>query len=226
MGIKTNTLLLVLGIIPGCRNAETKPHILKNDSLKRSGLDSISAGNFALENEQHYLARKTKLCKELGLYDLQTESVSFELRMWNFPSMWDPSILYVLKKKDSIWTLFHSQYYIFRSTDPMKYSGGPVVDSAVMESVRPQKISWTEYINNLRLDSLWNMKTESAIQGKTFEVVDGSRSLLEIRAANTYKYLFYTVPTAFIEKDDNHKRFVEFKKRMVEPIIYRGMRNP
>ena len=150
----------------------------------------------------------------------------YELRMWFIPSMWDPSILYVLKKNDSLWTLFHYQFYTLRSTDPNQYYNNPVIDSVVMQSIRPQKISWTTYINNLRLDSLWNLQTESSIKGKTFEIVDGHRYLLEFNSKGQYKYVFYTTPEYFQNRDINHKKFTEFRHRLVYPIIYKGMHNP
>ncbi|HTL07411.1 MAG TPA: hypothetical protein VL307_04100 [Chitinophagaceae bacterium] len=95
-----------------------------------------------------------------------------------------------------------------------------------MESVRPQKLDWQAYIKNLKLDSLWDLQTESSIKGKHFAVDDGYRCLLELSDKGRYKYLFYTMPEYFQDKDINHKKFTEFKKNLVDPIIYKGMRNP
>jgi hypothetical protein len=95
-----------------------------------------------------------------------------------------------------------------------------------MESVRPQKTNWQTYIDNLHLDSLWNFQTESSIKGKTFGMLDGYRYLLELSEMGRYKYLFYTAPDYFQDRDINHKMFTEFKKRLVDPIIYSGMHNP
>jgi hypothetical protein len=181
---------------------------------------------FAFENEQQYLGRKSELCNGLGIYDIQQEVVPYELRVWKFPSMWDPSILYVLKEKDSVWTLFHYQYYTMRATRQDEFFDNPIVDSVVMESLIPRTVSWTGYIKNLALENLWKLATESSMNEKTFDVVDGSRTILEIRQGDRYKYVFYTTPETFVEKDENHKLFIEFKKRLIEPVIYNGMRNP
>jgi hypothetical protein len=157
---------------------------------------------------------------------LKRGTQNFELRMWSIPSMWDPSVLYILKASDTTWTLFHYQYYTLRSTDLNHYYDNPVVDSVVMESVSPQKFSWTTYVRNLQLDSLWNLQTESAIKDKSFGMLDGHRYILEFSNQGKYKYLFYTTPDYFQDKDINHKKFIEFQKRLVDPIIYKGMRNP
>ncbi len=174
------------------------------------------------------------LCNRLALYDIEKGSDDYELRMWFIPSFWEPSILYILKAKDTTWTLFHYQIYMHTATsedhhydDPVvEYYDNPLVDSVVMESVRPQKTNWRTYINNLQLDSLGKLQTESSIKGKTFAMLDGHRYLLEISNKGKYKYLFYTNPEYFQDKDINHKSFTDFKKRLVEPIIYKGMRNP
>jgi hypothetical protein len=76
------------------------------------------------------------------------------------------------------------------------------------------------------LDILWNLKTESSIKGKTFDVFDGRRYILEFSDKGNYKYLFYTTPEYFNDKDINHKKFTEFKNSFVDPIIYTEMRNP
>jgi len=139
--------------------------------------------------------------------------------------MWDPSILYILKGNDSTATLFHYQFYCLGSGYG-NYYDDPIIDSVIMESVRPQKISWTKYIQQLQLDSLWTLQTESSIKGKSFRVFDGHVYLLEVKSEEKYKYLYYTLPDYFQEKDKNHKYFMDFKKRLVDPIIYKGMINP
>ena len=111
--------------------------------------------------------------------------------------------------------------------DPVvEYFNNPLVDSVSMESVKPQKIEWKTFIRNLQLDSLWNLQTESSIKGKKFFMLDGHRYLLEFNDKGKYKYLFYTTPEYFQNKDINHQRFTGFKKRLINPIIFKGMRNP
>lgn len=188
--------------------------------------DTTFSKNWAYQNEQKYLKRKKQLCNKLALYDIENISSDYELRMWLIPSMWDPSILYVLKQNDSLWTLFHYQFYTLGATDPNNYYDNPVVDSVVMESLSPQKTSWTSYINNLQLDSLWYLQTESSIKDKSFSVLDGYKYLLEFNKKGQYKYLVFTTPDYFQAKDENHKYFMEFKTRLIDPVVYHGMRNP
>ena len=219
-------LLLFSTLLFACNDNGIVNKEPKSDSTNLNKLDTSITNSYAYKSEQEQLKRKRVLCKKLALYDLENGSDEFELRIWLIPSMWDPSILYILKGKDTTWTLFHYQYYTMRATALNHYYDSPNVDSVIMESVRPQKTNWQIYINNLQLDSLWKLKTESEIKGKSFGVFDGHRYLVEISNKGKYKYLFYTMPEYFKDKDDNHKKFVEFQKRLIDPIIYNGMRNP
>ena len=224
---RATLILLVLTIfIQACSDTSKKVDRPSRDTSDKAAKDTSSTHNFSYKNEQEHLSRKRQLSNILALYDIEKGGPEYELRMWFIPSMWDPSILYILKKSDTAWTLFHYQFYTLRSTDPDHYYDNPVIDSIVMESVRPQKTDWKTYINNLWLDSLWNLQTESSIKNKTFVMLDGHRYLLEFRDKGKYKYLFYTTPEYFKDKDSNHKRFAEFKKRLVDPVVYKGMRNP
>ena len=209
-----------------CNDTSKQVSISKKDSSTITLLDTAITNSHSYKNEQQYLKRKRLLSNQLALYDIEKGTQDFELRMWHLSSMWDPSILYILKSKDTTWTLFHYQYYTLRATPINNYYDSPLVDSVIMESVRPQKTNWQAYINNLQLDSLWNLQTESSIKGMNFDAVDGYRCILEFTDKGKYKYLFYTTPIFFQDKDINHKKFIEFQKRLIDPIIYRGMRNP
>ena len=220
------TYLLTTFLITSCVDRSNHSFNVKKDSVSSNKLDTSITNSFSYQNEQEYLKRKRLLSKRLALYDLENGTEAFELRVWLIPSMWDPSILYILKAKDTSWTLYHYQFYTYRATDPNHYYDDPLIDSVVMESVRPLKTNWNTYIQNLQLDSLWNLQTESSIKGKTFRRVDGHRYLLELSAKRKYKYLFYTTPEHFQDKDINHKKFTDFIDNLVDPIIYKGMHNP
>lgn len=139
------------------------------------------------------------------------------------PSLVDPSYLYILKENDSTWMLLRYSYFTLRSTDVSHYYDNPIIESVVMESLTPQKIGWKSYINNLHLDSLWNLETESAIKGKRFIVGDGQRYLVELGAKGKYKYLFYTQPDYFQKTDVNHKKFLEFQENLTAPVMHNGI---
>ena len=226
-------LLFVVQVFCSCGDPRKQSRI-ENDSISIPKLDKSITNSNSYKNEQDYLKRKRILCNRLALYDNQKATDSLELRMWLIPSFWDPSILYILKGNGSQWTLFHYQIYMQTATsqdhyydDPViEYFNNPLVDSVAMESVRPQKTNWQTYISNLQLDSLWNLQTESSIKGTTFAMLDGYRCLLELSEKGRYKYLFFTAPDYFQNRNINHKEFTEFQKRLVEPIIYKGMRNP
>jgi hypothetical protein len=217
-----------------CNDTSRQTGSNKKNSISTTKADTSITSSYSYKDEQEHLKRKRILCNRLALYDIGKGVDEYELRMWFIPSMWQPSILYVLKAKDTTWTLFHYQIYMHRATsedhhfdDPVvEYFNNPLVDSVAMQSVRPQKTNWQTYIKDLHLDSLWNFHTESSIKGKTFVMLDGHRYLLEFSEKGKYKYLFYTTPEYFHDKDINHKNFISFKRRLVEPIIYKGMRNP
>ena len=208
-----------------CKDKAKKVAFTHGNNVETTNTDTLY-DNFVYQHEQEQLTRKRNLCQRLALYDIEKGTSNFELRMWLIPSMWDPSILYILKGNDTTWTLFHYQYYTLHSTAMNHYYDNPVVDSVTMESVRPQKINWETYIQNLQLDSLWHLQTESSIKDKSFLALDGHVYLLELSSKGRYKYLYYTLPEHFQEKDINHKKFVDFKNRLVDPIIYNGMINP
>jgi hypothetical protein len=218
-------LIPITIFILACNDNKTISSERKNiDSLSLANIDTPITNRFAYKLEQKHLDRIKDISKKLGLYDLQKGTETFELRMWLIPSMWDPSILYVLKRNDSTWTLFHYQYYCIQPEYKNYYT--PNIDSVNMESVRPQKINWASYIRQLQLDNLWLLKTESSIKDKSFGVLDGNIYLTELSDKGKYKYLYYTIPETYQEKDTNHRRFIEFKKRLIDPIIYNGIRNP
>ncbi len=219
-------LLLFVTVSISCNDTSKQTGISKKDSTTITTVDTAITNSYSYKNEQDHLNRKRVLSNRLALYDIEKGTDDFELRVWFMPSILDPSILYILKAKDRTWTLFHYQFYTLRVTDPSHYYDSPLIDSVIMESARPQKTTWQKYINNLQLDSLWNLQTESSIKGKTFDMVDGHRYILEFSDKGKYKYLFYTTPVFFQDKDVNHKKFIEFRKRLVDPIIYQGMRNP
>jgi hypothetical protein len=205
-----------------CKDWSRNYKVPDKDNLNKGSIDTSLTNSSSYKLEQKTLAEIRKLTKELSLYDLKNETIDYELRAWKMRT-YEPSILYVLKCSDSIWTLRHYQYY-HRSEN--FDDSPPIIDSVIMETVKPQKMAWSNYIKQLNLDSIWNLKTESAIKGKSFEVLDGWIWLLEISNKKDYKYFYYTVPEFFKDKDINHKNFTDFIKRLIEPIIYNGMINP
>lgn len=224
----------LLPFLISCSNDTKNTSSSKQENISDLKQDTSITNSFSYRNEQDYLNRKKTICERLALYDIEKGADSLELRLWYIPSFWDPSIMYLLKVKDSRWTLFHYQIYLHTSTsedhqynDPViEYFNNPIIDSVAMESLRPQNTDWNTYIVSLQLDSLWNLQTESSIKGKTFSMLDGHRYILEFKKNRTYKYLFYTTPEFFQTKEENHKKFIEFKNRLVNPTIYKGMRNP
>jgi hypothetical protein len=215
--------ILLITLLSCNSQVKTKTASLTDATLKVETNKSVDSQVY--KYEQKYISRQKILTSRLGLYDLQKAAGDFELRLWTMPSMWDPSTLLILKQTDSTWLFLFYQFYTLSVSDPNNYWDSPKVDSVKMESLHPQKTSWKTYIENLKLDSLTTLQTESEIVGKKFEVVDGYRILLEFAEKGQYKYLFYTAPDYFQEKDMNHKKFILFKERLINPVRYKGIHN-
>ena len=216
------TFFVVTLLFFSCKNIQKNKNIGKDDADNNIAVDTSIANSSAYEREQRFIERKRKLVKELSLYDLENGTDDYELRVWK-RGFYEPSILYVLKFGDSVWTLRHYQFY---ATSDNINEKPPLIDSIIMGTVKPQKMNWTDYIKQLNLDSLWVLKSESAIRDKSFEVLDGWIWLLEISKKKQYKYYYYTVPEMYKDKEINHKKFADFLKRLVDPIVYRGLVNP
>jgi hypothetical protein len=207
-----------------CNNTSKQPNKFTKNTIAIPAKDTSVTGSFIYKEEQRYFHIKNALCNSLALYDIEKTSGNFELRLWFFNSIWSPNDLYILKKIDSVWTVFNYRLYVhyLPRTNNTDYNN-PVIDSVMMESVRPQKINWQSYIKNLQLDSLWNLQTESSMKGQDFGITDGYRCLLELSDKERYKYLFYTEPEYFQKKEINHKKFIEFENHLIQPILSKRM---
>lgn len=219
MNPKLLYLIFFILAITGCKTKNTTaPETNLDNNIKK--FDPAKLDQFEYQNELQILARNKILYSNLGLYDIQTLKNSYELRLWTFSAMIEPSILYIIKGKDSLATIFHYQVYCSRSSNTR------IIDSVSMESLKPQKITWTKYFDQLGLDSLSNLKTQSTIKNKSFGILDGHYYILEINDFGKYSYLHYTAPEYFYDKDVNHAMFVRFNNRLVKPLMYNGIVNP
>jgi hypothetical protein len=207
-----------------CKTKVKESAVANSDSMKLAQLDTTKFDKFEYQLELKELNHIKSLSAKLGLYNLVEQTEGYELRLWLFHAMMEPGLLYILKGKDSTATIFHYQIYCSHSTNADYLN--PSIDSVAMESLKPQRESWSKYFQELQLDSLFYLKTQSEIKGKNFGMLDGHFYLLEVNDSGKYKYLRYSAPDHFQEKDINHKKFIRFKEKFVNPLIYNGMINP
>ena len=207
-----------------CKTKAKEIIIANSDSVKLAQLDTAKFNKSEYTSELNELNHIKSLSSKLGLYNLVKQTDGYELRLWLFHSMMEPGLLYILKGKDSTATIFHYQIYCSHSINADYLN--PNIDSAKMETLKPHHESWSKYFQELQLDSLFYLKTQSEIKDKSFGMLDGYAYTLEINDSGKYKYLRYSAPEYFQEKDINHKKFIKFKEKLVNPLIYNGMINP
>jgi hypothetical protein len=144
--------------------------------------------------------------------------------------MWDPSILYILKGIDSSWLLLHYQYYKNYSTKSIQQRDwgqyDPRIDSVLVETYKPQKITWKTYLDSLKLDSIWNWRSIGEIKGQSFGMNDGYHVLIEIRDKTRYRQILLSNPDYFQKTDISHKKYVEFHERFIHLLGYKMLHNP
>jgi hypothetical protein len=157
----------------------------------------------------------------LSLKGLENGSDSFELRLWNIGSMWDPIIMYILKGNDTNWTCFH--YQIFRG-DSWNNSV-PFVDSLIVNSIKPGKGDWKIFLQTLNVDSLWQTAFQWQVMPPNFGAVDGSSIVVELADRKRYKYLHYYVPYFLADKEPNKRRISLSPEKFSNSLVYKDMTN-
>jgi len=73
-------VFVVASLIASCGDVSDNT-AFNNGTLNGNRSDSIRVNYHKYREEQDHLARKRALCMELGLYDIQQQTVPFELRM-------------------------------------------------------------------------------------------------------------------------------------------------
>lgn len=151
---------------------------------------------------QHY----TNICKAIGIRPLYDGTDSFEVRMWrqfSFFGMGTDEEIYSLSVLDTSVTLRFYRVYCrqanwetedFKHWDPFTQ---PVIDSffAISKSF-PTKIA-----KNLRLEKLWDLKTQSALHiSDKIGFLDGAVNSIELASPSKYKLIRYHEAQAYYEK--------------------------
>jgi len=199
-----------------------------NQQAKISGPDTLmrlmaDTSNNAAKIEYEIYKSKKEMCKRLCIYDLESGTDSFELRLWQEPSMWEPHELFILKGIDTSWLMYHYVYYQrhnnYETNADKAWDAfhNPRIDSVSVKTLRPQKMSWTNYLNNLQIDSIWNYISQSEVK-KYRGGVDGQSYSLEIADKSRYKFIHYNNPE-FETVDPNHTNFVAFMNKLISPLF-------
>ncbi len=205
-----------------------------NQHKNRSASEKIPGTKFELyiplhsndtryERDLNAYTYKKKLTNLLSLKALENGADSFELRFWKVGSLFDPIILYILKKSpNKNWSNLHFQLYRGTSWN----SEEPEIDSLAVQKVWPRMINWDEYIKSLNLDSLWVTPSQREVIDESFGAVDGYSYFIELASSSKYRFLNYYVPDRLQNVELNHRRIIDFQNNLRDGILYNGIINP
>jgi len=214
--------LIILLTFPCCESKQ-EAKLQNKETVRRILADTTN--NVGAQVEYEIYKAKKELCKKLCLYDLEAGTDSFELRLWIEPSMWEPHSLYILKGIDTSWLVYFYQYYQRHDsyeTDADKAWDSfrnPRIESMIVKTLKPKKISWKAYLDILKLDSIWAYISQSEVK-KYRGAVDGQSYSLEIADKHRYKFIHYNNPNAETS-DSNHIRFSRFIENLIGPLFNR-----
>ena len=147
---------------------------------------------------------RTKLENQIGLSDLKKGADSLEIRLWYDFSFSNSQELYVLKFKDtSCFLLYYRVYPRTINYDDENRNrqwnpyADPIVDSSVSKSVLLPK----DILNNLHIDSIWLLKSQSELKiSDSVGFTDCDSYILEIADKKRFKYLRHHCAMGYYEK--------------------------
>lgn len=160
---------------------------------------------------------KKNLSQRIALYDLESLKKGYELRVWTFYALMEPTKLFILKVDDSMTTAF--MYQIFRERAPNYMGLDFPVDTVIMQSLKPLKVSWNKYLQRVHLDSLDFVKTQSELKDQSFGMLDGSTYYIEFSHDGKYQFLQYSEPFYFMDKSRDHAIVARFLDRLKSPFL-------
>lgn len=211
-----------------CTNRQTSNQAGTSDSLQFQRIVADTTSNSEAKDEAEDYEIKKLLCTELGICPIEQSSDSIELRLWYEPSMSEPHELYILRAKDTLWKALRYVFYQRHpsyGTNEYKHwdlERKPIVDSLRGESMYPRKMSWKQYVANLRIDSLWDFPSQSELKGN-YGCLDGYGYTIEIKDKRRYKAFRYRCSGG--RKEAHHVKFTELIDKIKVPLRYKGMFN-
>ena len=147
---------------------------------------------------------RSKLGNQIGLSDLKKGSDSLEIRLWYDFSFSNSQELYTLKFKDtSCFLTYHRIYPRDINYDDENRNrqwnpyADPLVDSSVSKSVLLSK----EDLNNMHIDSIWLLKSQSELEiSDSVGFTDCDSYIIEIADKKQFKYLRHHCAMGYYNK--------------------------
>lgn len=189
-----------------CLSCKTKYEKPESNTIKDPYLSFITdtTNNRRAKWDLLDLKYRVNLAQQIGLKDLTLGADSLEIRLWNDVSEGGSQALYTLRFQDTICYL--SYYRIFPAPNKFDNSKrsrdwGLYVDTIVDSSFSRSKLLNSKDYQNLHLDSIWLLKTQSALNiSDSFHCTDCDSYIIEIADKNRYKYYRHHCAMAYFEK--------------------------
>lgn len=217
--------MILFWLVLGCE--DITPSV--SDASRKTIILPDTTGNKRAQVEHDIYSTNKKITTQLSLSDISVNKDSLEIRFWVAPALYGPIQLYILKCRDSVWSLTQNLIYL-KTFDPekddyRKWDGykNPFVDSVFIRQLKPVGVSWDNYIDQLKIDSLWTLKSQSEFDGK-FGALDGISYSLEISDRQRYKFVHYNNPYSHTDEDESHRRIMEFEGKLFYKLNLEGVR--
>ena len=174
---------------------------------------------------------RLKLEQQIGLKDLTSGANNLEIRLW-YDNGYSSQALYTLWFQDTLCNL--SYFRIFTKPYIYDYSNrnrnwnprtDPIVDSSFSRSIR---LNLKDY-ENLHLDSIWLLKTQSELHiSDSFQVLDCDSYIIEIADKNRYKYLRHHCAQVYYEETQLSEilTYMDFCDRIIALVKKQNFKIP
>lgn len=210
--MRSVTLIIFYFIFLGCKNSD-KPN--SNAIPKSVHIPDTTNNWYAQIFDYPSYLNKIDITNQLGLDVLETDTVSSEIRVWVLGYNYNPQEIYLMKSKDTIWTISQINFYLNLG------QGKLIVDS--ISSRIENKILSQEGFRSLNTQQIWELPSQSEMKnGGSYGCVDGYSVQIEMNNKTKYKYSFYMCPGFHISKDSTF-RFVQTFIQKIDSLFYKSI---
>lgn len=228
-------LLITLSIfIFCCLSCKTKPEKTESNTIKDPYLLFVTdtTNNRRAKWDLFDLKYRIKLEQQIGLQDLTLGADNLEIRLWYDFSMGGSQALYTFRFKDTLCNL--SYYRIFPRPHNYDYANrnqkwnsytDPIIDSSFSRSIM---LNFKD-LENLHLDSIWLLKTQSELHiSDSIRFLDCDSYIIEIADKNRFKYLRHHCAQAYYEKTQLSEilTYMDFCDRIIALVKKQNFRIP
>ncbi|MCU0352030.1 MAG: hypothetical protein MUF43_14570 [Flavobacterium sp.] len=153
---------------------------------------------------------KQELTRQLNLDTLENNKTNTEIRIWEIGSNYNPQTLFIIKKKDTIYSIQKIIFYLnYNQVDRQ------IKIDSISSTRSNEKFISQEQFNSLKTENIWHLNSQSQMtNGQNYGCKDGSVLLTELSNDTRYKFLFYLCPYFHIEHDTTFKVILTFHHKV------------